>query len=405
MKRRLPFHYGWVIVFAGVLTVFACLGLGRFALGMLLPSMGDGLSLSYSQMGFIGTANFGGYLAAVVVAGGLARRYGSRAVIAGGLAVAAVSMALMGQVGGFLSALLLYTVTGVGSGLANVPIMGLVSHWFARRVRGRAAGFMVVGNGLAIVASGFLVPVLNATGAEGWRLSWTVLGGVALAATVLVALVVREDPADMGLDPVGGHETPRSVEEGIPEEAPRQGVLGHLGVIYLLFGATYSIYVTFIVTTLVDERGFSEAAAGGFWAWVGALSLLSGPVFGTLSDKAGRRVGLITVFAFQTGAYLLAAFVLPLPLLYLSIGLFGVVAWSVPTIMAAAVGDYMGPKRAAQAFGTVTVLFGAGQIVGPALAGVVAEGAGGFSATYLMAAAGTLTAIGLTAFLRPARSR
>lgn len=33
-------HYGWIVVAAGMLTVFASIGFGRFALGMLLPSMG-----------------------------------------------------------------------------------------------------------------------------------------------------------------------------------------------------------------------------------------------------------------------------------------------------------------------------------------------------------------------------
>jgi len=32
------------------------------------------------------------------------------------------------------------------------------------------------------------------------------------------------------------------------------------------------IYATFIVTTLVRERGFSESLAGNFWMWVGILS-------------------------------------------------------------------------------------------------------------------------------------
>ena len=31
----------------------------------------------------------------------------------------------------------------------------------------------------------------------------------------------------------------------------------HLGAIYFLFGCTYVIYATFIVTALVQERGFS----------------------------------------------------------------------------------------------------------------------------------------------------
>lgn len=403
---RLPFHYGWVIVAAGTLTIFACLGLGRFALGMLLPGMGEGLGLTYSQMGFISTGNFMGYLVAVMVAGRMAERLGSRGVITSGLVLVAVSMMLMGEVGGFAAALVLYLVTGVGSGLANVPLMGLVSHWFGRHLRGRAAGFMVVGSGFAIVFSGHLVPMVNATGDDGWRLSWLALGGTALVAAVLAGLALREDPKDMGLEPVG-RGTPDAAESAAgpvdePERA-RKGMVLHLGLIYFLFGFTYSIFVTFIVTTLVQERGFAEDAAGTFWAWIGALSLLSGPVFGALSDRAGRRAGLVTVFLFQISAYVIAAAAMPLPFLYLSIGLFGLSAWAVPSIMAAAVGDTMGPKLAARAFGTITVFFGLGQITGPGLAGMIAEASGGFTGSYLMAALGVGLAIMLTVFLRPVR--
>ena len=38
-------HYGWVIVLVGTLTIFACLGLARFAFGMLLPSMSSALQM------------------------------------------------------------------------------------------------------------------------------------------------------------------------------------------------------------------------------------------------------------------------------------------------------------------------------------------------------------------------
>jgi MFS family permease len=160
-----------------------------------------------------------------------------------------------------------------------------------------------------------------------------------------------------------------------------------LGVLYAIFGFTYAIYVTFIVTMLVREKGFTEAVAGQFWSWVGLLSLLSGPVFGTLSDRLGRRRGLVTVFAVQTLAYALAAADLPVAFLYLSIGFFGVAAWSIPTIMIAAVSDYVGAERALGAFGVITFFFGIGQVAGPALAGTLAQRAGSFSSSFFLAAA------------------
>jgi MFS family permease len=391
LARALPVHYGWVVVLSGLLTVFACLGIGRFALGMLLPSMGVSLELSYSQMGLISTANFVGYLLAVLGCGRLVHIYGARAVIGGALLTVGLSLLLVSRSDGFVGVLLIYTVTGAGSGAANVPIMGLVSHWFARRWRGRAAGFIVVGSCFAIMTSGVLIPAVNATwGLEGWRYGWMILGLVVVAIALFAGLLLRNDPRDLDLGVYG--EQPAagdgpSAPPVEPDAATRRSILARLGLIYFLFGFTYVIYVTFIVTTLVQERGFSEAVAGRFWFWVGFLSLFSGPMFGWLSDHAGRRTGIAAVFAMHAGAYLCAGLPLPAPFLYLSIALFGLAAWSIPGIMAAAVGDYMGPRHAVAGFGTITFIFGIGQIIGPALAGILAEAGGGFASSYLLAAA------------------
>jgi MFS family permease len=134
--------------------------------------------------------------------------------------------------------------------------------------------------------------------------------------------------------------------------------------------------------------------------WVGFLSLFSGPVFGTLSDRIGRKAGLMIVFSLQAASYLLVATRLPGMFLYLSIGCYGLVAWSIPSIMAAAIGDYVGAKKSAAAIGFVTFIFGLGQITGPAVAGVLAERTGSFTGSYYMAAAFAGAAILLAAFLR-----
>ena len=163
-----------------------------------------------------------------------------------------------------------------------------------------------------------------------------------------------------------------------------------LGLLYLAFGATFMIYGTFIVTTMVREYGFSEARAGVYWSWVGFFSLFSGLLFGSLSDRIGRKQGLALVFAVQTAAYLLAGFRPGSAGLLLSIALYGTAVFAIPAIMAAAVGDYLGLNRAAGAFATITVFFAVGQTFGPALAGVIAKTTGSFSGAYLLA--GVITA-------------
>ena len=257
---------------------------------------------------------------------------------------------------------------------------------------------------VGIIYAGTLVPAVNAAaGGDGWRTSWLVLGVTALVIAAIVGALLRNRPADKGLEPIGGGEAAAGSAALSPAHAApasRRRILAHLGAIYFLFGYTYVIYATFIVTTLVQERGFSEVTAGGFWAWIGVLSLASGPVFGTLSDRIGRRAGLMVVFALQSTAYLLVALPLPDAFLYLSIGLFGICAWSIPGIMAAACGDYMGAEHAVAGFGTITFFFGIGQIIGPAVAGVAAEAADSFASSFAMAAAMAAAAIAISAFLR-----
>ncbi len=399
-RRALPFDYGWVIVATGTLTIFASLGLARFALGMILPSMGAGLGLSYAQLGYVGTANFLGYLAAVLVARPLAARLGSRLLIAIALLVAGGSMLLMSRAATYAGLVALYCVTGFGSGASNVPMMALVARWFDPSRRGRAAGFVAIGSGFAIVASGKLIPYVNRlVGADGWRTSWMILGLCVSAVAVVALALLRNAPA------AAPATSPRAgVARATPPVPPPQGgVVYVLGLLYAIFGYTYAIYVTFVVTMLVREKGFSEAVAGQFWSWVGLLSLVSGPLFGTLSDRLGRRHGLMLVFTVQALAYALAAAELPLPFLYLSIGCFGIAAWSIPTIMIAAVSDYVGVERALGAFGVITFFFGIGQVAGPAMAGTLAERAGSFSSSFWMAAVLAAAAVLVSGLLRSPR--
>jgi len=405
-----PLHYGWIIVFTGVAILFACLGLGRFAIGMLLPSMGLSLNLNYSQMGFIGTGNFMGYMVSVLFSGMVAARLGARNTIFLGLLLVGSTMTLISQAMTFFQVLGLYTITGIGTGLANMPLMGLISHWFLKSTRGRAAVTMLSGNGLAIVFAGMFVPWINgAAGPCGWRIAWICMGLISLVIAVVALVLLRNDPVQKGLAPVGekigGENTGGQIGTSRPfrhsSSNASQGTMVHLGCIYLCFGATYSVYVTFIVTAMVNDHGFGEGAAGSFWAVVGALSIFSGPLFGGLSDRIGRRKGLMMAYGLFAFAYTLAAAPLPKLFLYASIVMFGLIVWSIPTIMSAAVGDYMGPAQAVRALGFITLFFGAGQIAGPAVAGFLADVTGSFSAGFWLCAGLTGLAAILSFFLKP----
>ena len=397
-------HYGWVIAFTGMAVLFSCLGLGRFSLGMLLPSMGISLNLNYSQMGLIGTGNFVGYMISVVLAGMIAKRIGARWTISIGLVLVGGSMMLISQSMGFLTVMSLYVATGIGSGLANVPMIGLVSHWFLKSTRGRAAGILLSGNGIAIVFTGLLIPWINTViGAEGWRTGWLTIGVISLFIAIVAAFFLRNTPGEKNLMPIGETDAPATSTgpESQKRKKSNKWTMVHLGCIYAFFGATYVVYATFIVTAMVNERGFGENTAGTFWAVVGGLSIFSGLLFGWLSDRLGRKIGMMVAYTLFTISYILVAADLPNPFLYASIGIFGLAVWSIPTIMSAAVGDYTGPVRAVKAFGFITLFFGAGQITGPALAGYLADITGTFSMAFWLCSLLTASAVVLTYFLRP----
>lgn len=400
-------HYGWIIVITGALVLFSCLGLARYAYTMLLPGMQAGLALPYDRMGYIGTANFIGYLTSVLLAPTLIRRFRPRATVTAGLLLISLCMAGISRSESFFAILTLYALVGMGGGFANIPTMALVTYWFRSEQRGKAAGLVIGGNGVAIIFAGFLIPLLNRSfGAEGWRAGWLTLGIISLAVALIAGLALRNHPSEMGLEPVG-RPLPVSDDQLVPHERRGDGrILLLLGLLYLVFGTTFMIYGTFIVTTMVKEYGFSEAKAGLYWSWVGFFSLFSGVGFGALSDRIGRKGGLALVFLVQTLAYLIAGLKLGEAGLVVSIILYGSAVFAIPAIMAAAIGDYLGLARAATAFATVTIFFAAGQTLGPAAAGMIGKTTGSFAPAYVIASCLTAAAALLAAVLpRPRTDR
>ena len=192
---RLPFHYGWIIVMTGMVTIVACLGFARFALGMLLPAMGEALELSYTQMGFISTGNFVGYLAAVIISGKLYTRLGARKLIVSGLTLCALTMLVVSRAGGFWQVFVAYILTGLGSGASNVPMMALVSHWFRKSHRGRAAGLIVIGSGFIGTATlPFVAP------SRPFQLSLGIEESLKVRRAVATRSPDRQDPRRFGFD-------------------------------------------------------------------------------------------------------------------------------------------------------------------------------------------------------------
>jgi MFS family permease len=398
----------WAVLVVAFLTVFGALGLGRFGYASVLPAMQESLGLSNVQAGALASWNLVGYVVMAVVAGVMATRFGPRRVITAGLVIAGAAMLATGLVQGFASASAARALTGVGAGIANVPALAMMSIWFGSRRRGVASGFVVSGSSLALVIVGPAVPrLLAAAGPEGWRLAWFAFGAVTMALAVLAALVLRDRPRDSAGRPLHAETAvPASSTAGAApartHRADLRQVFGSsyfwgLGIVYVAFGFSYVIYMTFFVRRLTGDVGLSPEEAGGLFMALGWASLVCGVLWGWVSDVIGRKYALAIVCAVHATSFVLFALSTGTPALTLSALLFGLTAWSVPGIMGAACGDGFGPGLASSALGFLTLFLGVGQAVGPLVGGALADAYASFTPSYLLAAG--VAALGAVAAL------
>ena len=159
-----------------------------------------------------------------------------------------------------------------------------------------------------------------------------------------------------------------------------------LGLVYLAFGFSYIIYMTFFIKRLVADGGYTREAAGRLFMVVGWVSTVCGLIWGTVSDRIGRRATLFIVYLIQAAAFALFAVWARPAGFWVSAVLFGLTAWSIPAIMAAACGDVLGARMAPAALGFITLFFGLGQAAGPSVAGAMADRSGSFAGAFLLAA-------------------
>lgn len=386
-------HYAWVIALLGFLTVLGAHGFGRFAYSLVLTDMMRELGLNEAQMGLIATFNFIGYLALATVGGALASRYGSRAVISLSALVMGVAMILTGLSRGFGEVLLWRFVTGMGNGGAYLPAMALPSVWFAFRMRGRATGLVSAGIGAGFALAGVLVPVvLSAYQDLGWRYAWFYMGSALLAIFLIDLALLRNRPEDLGLAPLGeGGGSSQGSSRAPAASGLAWGLVYKsrrvwmVGLAYFMYGFSYIIYVTFFAHYLRSAFGWTPAEAGGLWFVSGVLSIISGVLWGWVSDALGRKYGMSLAYVVLSISYILFALALPPYGLYASAVLFGIAAWSVPTVAVVAAADYVRPELRAAAAGFVTLFFGIGQAIGPYAGGYLIVSTGGFQASFLTA--------------------
>jgi sugar phosphate permease len=383
----------------GLLTTIGAHGFGRFAYSMINPSMIDGLGLSYAQVGKLAAGNFVGYLILAIVGGFMAARLGPKIVISLCLALMGITMILTGLAKTYGFALAMRTLTGLGNGGAFVPAMALGSIWFSARKRGLATGIVTAGIGIGFALSGVIVPpILSAYGAEGWRFCWYYLGVIVLVLAVITCGFLRNRPEDLGLKQLGSSASEDKSEGEKAKELEwgkvyKYGSMWHLGIVYLIFGFSYVIYINFFATFLVKEMGWTHSEAGRLFTFLGFLSIFCGLLWGGISDVIGRKGGAALAYVTLAISYGIFALFRSPGAFYVSAVFFGLTAWAIPTIMAAAAGDYVGPRLAPAGLGFITVFFGVGQAIGPYVGGLFADMTGSFTLSFIIASGVSITGV------------
>lgn len=350
------------LIALGMLCILVTVVFARLAYGLILPSMRADLGLSYAQAANLGTVTAIGYLAVLLYAGVFAGRYGGRKAILLGLAFACAGFTglSISTVYGWL--MLFMVMLGFGTAFTFTPLISLLGGWYPEQ-RGAVIGFANSGVGIGMLISGAIVPALTESDPiDGWRQVWMVFAFSAAFVGLLIALFLRNPPTSQNTG---------SLKQGLLSVYRSPHVL-IMGLIYGLVGLTYIVQTLFMYSFALASE-VPAITAGQLVALMGLISVFSGPAWGVAADRIGHANALVICMVMAMFGNLLpvlwpetAVFALHYVLIGLSIsGLFtSILAASTSTVQ---------PHLAAMAVSFVTVFFALGQLIGPAVAGVLID--------------------------------
>ncbi|MGJ7524145.1 YbfB/YjiJ family MFS transporter [Variovorax sp. GB1P17] len=366
------------LAFALSMGAAVSLGITRFAYGLLLPPMRADLGWSYALAGGMNTANAVGYLIGALITPMLMRRFGVTRLLVVGAVLASVFMAGSGFVTAAPALLLQRLLAGIASAWVFVA-GGLLAARLGEAGSSRGGlllGIYYGGTGFGITLSALLVPQVLRAAAEvphGWAWAWWALAIASAAATGLLAWAARAMP-----DTPAQHAA--QLAAPTTNSAPPVALhrFGWALAGYALFGMGYIGYMTFVIA-LLREQGASAGFVTLFYALLGVACVASSRLWAGLLDRyhGGQPQALLN--GLLGVATLLPVLSPSAPMALVSGVLFGGVFLSVVASTTALVRHNLPPARWVQGISIFTIVFAAGQIVGPTVTGWISDGPGGLA--------------------------
>jgi MFS family permease len=294
MTRR-GHHYGWIVVattFFTMLVTAAAVGAPGVLLlplqrefGWSTAAISSALALRFLLFGLIGP-----FAAAFI------NRYGVRTVTLSALCLIAAGLSLSLAMRQIWQLILLWgVVVGVGTGLTALVLAATISsRWFDSR-RGLIVGLLTASS-----ATGQLLflPLLASTAQRfGWRSALLIICALLATAAVVVALFLRDRPADVGLAPFGTADgsvvaptDPRSLPVATAamlslRDAARHRTFWVLFGTFFICGASTNGLIQTHFIPFCSDNGLAPVAAAGVLATMGVFDFVGTIASGWLSDR------------------------------------------------------------------------------------------------------------------------
>lgn len=283
------------------LLLTACLMItffDRFAPAAFSESLARDFGIPATALGTLAGLNLYIYTAMQVPAGALIDRFGARRCVASGILVTSAGSIVFAASPTMEVAYLGPILMGLGTSGVFVGIMKSNASWFDPSSYGVMTGItMLLANAGSVLASGPSAMLLNFF---SWRAIFLVIGGISLAFSFGVYILVRDTPEVAGFTRVpqvvgaGGHRsTCRSLRFELNAIRLTRGVWPALWASIGTNSTFYALAGLWGVPLLVDGFGVGSAYASLYNTLALIAYGLASFLAGLYSDRLGRRKPII----------------------------------------------------------------------------------------------------------------